>query len=298
MLCSTWAFAEHIPGTHVELDPPPGFAPATQFTGVYRQDYNASIVVVEMPAPVSETTKGFTTERMARSGMKLLDSSKARVDGVDALLLHVSQEAASDTYDKWILVAGDDTHTTMINGIFPQAHAAELDAPIKRAVLSTKWHADAPQDMFEGLNFRVQPTADLKFAGRMVNYLILTESGKMAAIDPNEGRCLIGNDEHRASIDDPSEFAKARLLSLRAIGDAFKDFADVQGEPIRVDGIPAYERLVNAVRRKNEVASQIYQVIVPYSNRFDEIICYGPTTRMTNLLPQFRQITASFKRMP
>jgi len=294
-------FAEHISGTKVELEPPPGFAPSAQFTGYeYQGDYNASIVVIEMPAPVSEILKGLTAERMAQSGITLLDSSKIKVDNVDSSLLHVSQSSGSQIYMKWILVAGDDKHTTMINGIFPQEQTALLDAPIKRAILSAKWNADTPQDVFEGLKFRVQPTATLKVTGRIVNYIMLTESGQQANADPNKSMCIVGDNEDSVSlsIDQIAEFSRRRLLAMRSIQDIFGDFSEAGDRFIKIDGVESYERLVSGVRRKNGEPSQIYQVVIPYPAHFDEIICYGPISRMPELLSQFRLVAESFKRIP
>jgi len=301
ILFSEAALAARVAGTQIDLEPPSGFAPSAQFTGfAYTGEYNASIVITEIPAPVTEILKPFTSETLAKNGMTLLDSSKIKVDNADASLFHVSQSQGGQIYIKWILISGDEKHTVLINGIFPQDQASLFDAPIKRALLSTKWNAGTPKDVFEGLQFRVQPTAKLKIAGRISNYIILSESGQHSNIDSSEGRCFVGDNERSVNLsaDRLAEFSKERLLGMRAMQDVFKDFSDAGGKSVQVDNVASYERLMNAVRRKNGEANQIYLVIIPYPNRFDEINCFAPASRMGELLPQFRQVTASFKRVP
>lgn len=155
-----------VPGTKVALEPPPGFTLADRFPGFQRADVNASIVVSEMPAPVAEIQQSMHKENLAKRNIVLLESHMITHAGADALLVKVSQQALGDTYLKWMLVTGDAQTTTLVVGTFRSDTETELSAPLRQAVLSTTLDAARPQDHFEGLLFRIEPSAKLKIAGR------------------------------------------------------------------------------------------------------------------------------------
>ena len=46
-----------VPGTSVSLEPPEGMVPATRFAGFESKSEEASILLVEMPAPLSQAER-------------------------------------------------------------------------------------------------------------------------------------------------------------------------------------------------------------------------------------------------
>lgn len=100
-----FAAAVRVKGTSVSLDPPKSFSVTEEFPGFGRPDVGASIMVTEIPGPVSEVQKGMTTEGLATQGMTLLESRTEKVGGKDSLLLKVSQ-ASGIEFEKLILVVG------------------------------------------------------------------------------------------------------------------------------------------------------------------------------------------------
>src|SRR5262245_50873456 len=161
---AAYAVPVPVPGTRVYLDPPSGFIPAERFPGFQREEKGASIMVTELPGPAATMQKGMTAKLLATRGMTLIRSQTVKVDGNDALLLHVSQSAAGVSFLKWMLVAGDAKQTVMVVGAFPKA-AGELSLPVRRAVLSTTWGAKRQIAPYEGLAFRVDATPALRLAG-------------------------------------------------------------------------------------------------------------------------------------
>ena len=123
-----------VPGTDIAMVPPAGFHASTRFHGFEHSNYLATIMVVEIPGPVSDIQKGMTREGLASRGMALLSSENRPWNDEQALLLHVSQRAQGVDFRKWILVVGSEKSTTMIVGSYP-AKKDELSLPIRKAML-------------------------------------------------------------------------------------------------------------------------------------------------------------------
>src|SRR5215218_3813040 len=78
------AQAVRVAGTSVTLAPPPGFTPSARFPGFERADLQASIMVTEVPGPMTGLTRGMTAAGLATRGMTLISSERPQVDGVAA----------------------------------------------------------------------------------------------------------------------------------------------------------------------------------------------------------------------
>ena len=208
---SVSAQVTRVTGTSVALAPPLGFVASDRFPGFERADLQSSVMVTEIPGPVSELSRGMTAATLATRGMTLISSAKQVVDGRSVLLLKVSQSATGMTVYKWIVVSGDAKTSVMIVGTFPKEHESEIGDAMKESLLTARWTAAAaPPDQFEGLPFRVSPTTSLKIAGRMSNMLMLTESGEMRPQGPNAALFVVGTSVAPADLSDLRAFATTR----------------------------------------------------------------------------------------
>ena len=282
-----------VPGTQVKVDPPVGFTLMERFPGFENRAKTASIMVSELPGSASEVRRGMTRENLAGRGMTLLSSQTVRANGQSALLLHVSQRAAGMEFLKWMLVAGNEKKSVMIVGSFPKASAA-LSLPIKQALLSATWSASETAATFAGLTFRVDPAPRLKLAGRVGNLVMFSESGKIQPSDSTQAMLIIGSSFAEVTITDVEAFARARAAKTTRIG----PLRNVQGRTVTTDGLMGYE----LVARTNDLQSgkelRMYQLIL--ADRTTYYLAQGFVTpeRAPVVLPQFRLVTGSFRRVP
>lgn len=281
-----------VPGTKVSLQPPPGFSPADKFPGFQRPELQASIMVTELPAPAAEMMKAMTKEGLASRGMTLLSSQTEKVDGRDALLLHVAQTGAGTEYLKWMLVTGDSETSLLIVGIFPKSTEAELGAAIRSSVLTTSFKADGASDPWEGLGFHVTPTPKLKLAGRVSNLLMLTETGSTGPLGPSEALYIVGNSIGHPAIGDLKSFSEARARQTEKI----QDLQGFSGRALEVDAMAAYELLAAAKDTKTGAAIRLYQVIAAEEDGYFIIQGLVGAEREAEMLPEFRRLTESFRR--
>lgn len=282
----------HVPGTKVSLVPPKGFVTADRFPGFQQTDLSASIMVTEFPGPISEVSKGMTKSMLASRGMTLVSSQSEKVNGRNALILHVAQMAGGTKFLKWMLLIGDTKNSVMVVGTFPKDVEPMIGPGIKKAVLSTVWSLDLPIDPFEGLGFRVVPTVNLKIAGRMSNMLTLTASGKIGTLGPSDPVYLVGMSIRSVPISDLRLFSESRARQIAEI----KELHNITGTESKMGEIPGYELLGEAQDAKTSVPMRVYVVVAPDEGGYFIAVGLVGKTRADEFVPEFRHVTASFQR--
>jgi hypothetical protein len=289
-----WAQAQRVRGTRVSLNPPAGFSQAMQFAGFQSADLQSAIMVTELPGPASIMKRGMTRAGLASRGMTLLESSTASVEGQDALLLQVRQASPSGEVLKWMLIAGDQTRTVMIVGTYPRTAEPAVGDAIRQSLLDARLGiASSAPDPFEGLQFRVSPTARLKVAGRVNNLLALTETGTMTPARPDAVLYFVGHSVGPVAIDDLRGFCEARLAQTTRT----RGITDITGRRTTVDGLDAYELEANAIDTGTGRPVHIYQVVAPDPGGYYIIQGFVSRTRAPEVVPEFKALTATFRRV-
>jgi hypothetical protein len=256
-------------------------------------DVQSSIMVTQLPGPASVMKRGMTRPALASRGMTLLASSTAEVDAQDALLLHVQQASSSGDVLKWMLIAGDQTRTVMIVGTYPTAAQAGVGEAIKRSLLSARWGlAVTAPDAFEGLQFRITPTARLKLAGRVNNLLALTETGTITPSSPDAALYFAGHSIGSIEIGDLRAFSETRLAQTTRT----RGITRVTGRLVTLDGLEAYELEALATDARTARPVHIYQVIAPDEGGYFIIQGFVGPARAAAVVPEFRRVTETFQR--
>ena len=83
----------NVKGTKVSLIPPSGFEISTSFAGFQKNELNASIMVIEMPGPFSEVSKGFTPEGFASQSVIIDTIVTYTINGLPGVLASGQQNA-------------------------------------------------------------------------------------------------------------------------------------------------------------------------------------------------------------
>jgi hypothetical protein len=284
-----------VPGTRVSLEPPAGFEPAARFPGFQQPDTAASIMVTEIPGPFGKVRGGMNREGLASRGMTLLHSEPATIPGAaEGLLVHVHQHAEDVLFAKWMVVCGDESASVLVTATFPESLVETLEAPLRRAVLSTVLAREGPADAFEGLPFRVDPGPGLRVGSRMGNMLSLTPDGGSAPLAPGVPRCFVGLSVAEADLTDLRAFAEGnarRTVTVRGV-------QVLRGRPLRIDGLEAWELEADAKHSASGLPLRLYQVVISEGRDYVLIVGMVEASRAADYVPAFRHVAESFSRRP
>jgi hypothetical protein len=288
----SFAQSVRVPGTNVTLAPPVGFAVARQYPGFEHAEAQASIVVTELPVAATDMMRSMTAPALSTKGMSLIAARNTVIAEKPARLLHVRQATADGSVLKWILIAGDAKTTMMIVGTFPEAASPAVGETIRKSVLTASWSTAAPADSFEGLPFRLTPTASLKLARRVSNMLMFTESGTTGSPGSTEVLYIAGHSLGQGRITDTRTFAESRAKQTERLSGV----TGFTGRPIRIDGAEGYELEAGAVDSRSGRPMRLYQVIIPDETGYFILQGISRADRASEIVPEFRRLTASFRQ--
>ncbi|MCP3984543.1 MAG: hypothetical protein GY723_09135 [bacterium] len=285
------AEAVTIPGTRVSIEPPPGFSLATKFPGVQDLDRASSIMISELPVPISGVTAGFTEEGLLASGMVFRSSEETDIGGRAGHLISATQVANGTTYEKWMAAFGSTSMTVLVVANFPQRHAPELRAPMRSSVLSVTWKPDAKPDLFGGLTFRIRESERLKIQNRVQNMLLLSDSGQIADSPVAVPFVVVGSSDSPARIEDLEAFAKQRITQTAQVSGV----DGIRGEPRQIGARTAYEVIAQAKDQRSGEEVTLYQLIAVDGDTYYMIHAMVARSRFDDYLPEFRQVADSLE---
>jgi len=142
-----------IEGTNIFMIPPDSFASSNNFKGFQNpNDQTSMIMILEIPGPYLEVSKGFNAEMLKTRGMELKTKKEIKVANFDGLLIELDQAANGMVFSKQILIYGDEKSSMLINGVYLKDSLA-LGEKIKKSVLSTIVDAQLKSNPREALDY-------------------------------------------------------------------------------------------------------------------------------------------------
>lgn len=167
-LLARTAAAEPIfpPGSGIGLEPPPGFVPSRTFSGFENQAMRSSLLFLEAPAAAAaEMRAGFTREGLAGQGMIEESRGTLTVGGREALLVRGRQQAAGQTFAKWVLLVPGEALTALVTAnIAEHPPSPATVAAVERALASVALRGpQGPAAQRAALPFTFEETPGLRF---------------------------------------------------------------------------------------------------------------------------------------
>ena len=251
--------ADHllIEGTNIYMVPPPSFLPSPNFKGFQNpNDPTAMIMTMAIPGPYAEVTAGFDPEMMKAQGMDLKSRKEINLGGYDGLLLEVNQAANGLNFSKYILAYGDESSTTIINGVFLE-DSITLGKLVKESVLTTFLQTDMDVDPRAALPYTIDETIGaLKFHSVIGNAMIFNRDLKTPTESKDRVTLLTDKSFVQTEIGDQKTFAISRIKSLP---DDLVLIEEKGVKPIEIDQLKGY-----ALFAKNNTnpEEEMYQVIL------------------------------------
>ena len=283
---------KQIAGTKFFLVPPTGFIPATTFQGYQQLNSGASILVMEIPGPFSESTKGFNEQGLKTQGVVLKKKEEIKVNGNQGLFLTTEQFAYGTNYSKYILVFGDSKATYMVNGTFPK-EVTELEKDIRESMFSVIYESGLTVDPLSAVSFTVDTeNTKLKFGKSMTGMLLYTVDGKVPTESNDKTTFIVGLSLANVQTVDKKLTAITRLKRM-----PYTDLKIDENKinEIEIDGISGYEIVGEGLDKSNGTKEFVYQVMLFTDNGY--YIMVGTTKNdFEQNLELFKKVARTLKR--
>jgi len=283
---------KQIAGTKFFLVPPTGFIPATTFQGYQQMNSGASILVMEIPGPFSESTKGFNEQGLKTQGVVLKKREEIKVNGNQGLFLTTEQFAYGTNYSKYILVFGDSKATYMVNGTFPK-EVTDLEKDVRESMFSVVYESGLTIDPLSAVSFTVDTeNTKLKFGKSMTGMLLYTVDGKVPTESNDKTTFIVGLSLANVQTIDKKLTALTRLKRM-----PYTDLKIDENKinEIEIDGISGYEIVGEGLEKSNGTKEFVYQVMLFTDNGY--YIMVGTTKNdFEQNLELFKKVARTLKR--
>jgi len=279
-----------VSGTKISLIPPQGFIKAPNFLGLQQTESGSSIMIVDIPGPFSETSKGLTKEGFLSKGIEAKEIQNMTLNGLPAILVVGEQNAYGNIYSKFVLAFGTDKETILINGAAPK-NLEDIGKLVKASILSAFYEADKKINPFETVDFELDVSGSkLKFAKSISNSLLFTADGEVPTKSPNKITLIATKSFSAVDIKDKKLFALNRLKQMPI------DLDNVESNSeITIDGVSGYAIVARAKDKKTGDFEKVYQVMLFSDNLYYLLV--GSTNDKTEKdITELKQVVSTFKR--
>jgi hypothetical protein len=131
-----------LPGMCVELAPPPGMVPTSDFAGFTDPAKGSAMLVVELPVDRTEVPQflaALNDDALAAQGLKPVDRDVLPDGAAGNLLIRTEHSAHGIPFERWIYVAPGERALAMITVQVPQQFATDAaDAELKASLASVR----------------------------------------------------------------------------------------------------------------------------------------------------------------
>lgn len=275
----------------IKLIKPNGFEVAKNFDGFQQASTQSSVMVMTIPGPFSEITKGFTLEGLKSQGMKLRSKQNISIDGNKGILINLHQTAYGINFAKWIFVFGNETETKFITATFPQTKAGKLSPILKSVLLNAKNDRTSPAPASH-VSFGITESNKVKLTRSIDRTLMYTKDGKIPLKSPEDPLFIVAPSLSELTIADKKEFATRRLSQTKSI----KIDSITTTAPITIDGIDGYEIIADAKDLTSDTPITIYQVMLFDNPSYILMQGFVGTKVVDEYLPEFKAMARSFAK--
>ena len=283
---------QQVNGTKFFLIPPEGFTMADSFQGFQLAQKSASVLVMEIPGPLSEVTKGLNEEGLKSQGVILKNHEEANVNGYDGSFITAEQSANGTHFKKYILVFGDEKSTNMVIGMYP-SDFNDLETHILESVLSVIHEPDLQVDPLSAVNFKVYTeNTKLRFAGMMSGSLLYTVDGKVPTESNDKTSFIIGQSHGNGHTFDKKQNTINRLKGMPYNNLIIEEDKVI---PIEVDDISGYEIESQGFNKTDGDRELVYHAML-YTDDGYYLFFGTAKDNFEDNLNLFKQITRTFER--
>lgn len=246
-----------VNGTNISMIPPESFKQSDNFKGFQNpEDQTSMIMLMEIPGPFSEVGKAFNGKMLKTKGMKLLNKQEIKIASYDGYLIDLTQNVNGLTYSKNILVFGNETFSTMVNGIY-LLDSIKLEEKIKASVLTTFVDFNLQAEPRKALDYTIdESVGKMQFKSVIGNGMLLNRDLKTPTESKDKATLITDKSFEKPDIQNKKVFCMSRL---KKYPDDYSLIIEQGINEIQLDGLNGYELFAKNNDAENE---ELYQVIL------------------------------------
>lgn len=281
---------QNIIGTKISLIPPKGFVKAANFLGLQQTQSGSTIMILDIPGPYAEVSKGLTKAGFLSQGVEVKEMENFTINNLPAILATGEQNANGNTYTKFVLCFGTDKETIMINAVSPN-NLKEVAKEIKRSILTSFYEADKKINPFDVVDFEIDVSeTKLIFAKSISNFLMFSTNGLLPAKSNDKTSLMVGKSFSTTKIEDRKLFSLNRLKQL-----PIEIIKTEETNEISIDGISGYEIIATSKDKKTGEAGKVYLVML-FSDSLYYILLGSTNRDFENNITGLKKAVKTFKR--
>ncbi|MBI3259880.1 MAG: hypothetical protein HYZ54_10460 [Ignavibacteriae bacterium] len=279
-----------ITGSRVSLIPPIGFKKSTNFLGLQHQTNGSTIMIVQLPEPFSEVSKGFTKEEVLSKGLAVSVMENYTLNNLPAIYMAGIQKANGAVFTRYVLVFGTAEESIMINGTFPEK-LVEIGKEIKKSIFSTYYESNKKVDPLSTVDFEINPVvANLKFANTMMSSLVYTRDGKFPPSSNDKTSLIAGKSISTVNVEDRKLYTLNRLKQF-----PLENLKIESTTEVKIDGISGYETTAICNEKGAEELTKIEYVIL-FTDKSYYVFLGTTNVDFGSNIGNLRQAIRTFKR--
>ena len=285
---------EHInvKGTKISIVPPKGWTAASNFNGFQQMGSSSSLMVLEIPGPYSEVSKGLTEEGLKTQGVILDKKRNITVNGLNGEYIVAKQFAYETMFGKYILVFGNEQTSFLVNGMFPIDFKNELGKEIEKSMLSVIYEPNKEIDPLRSVNFEIDVSnSKFTFAKMMSNTLIYTVDGIIPTESADKTTLIVGTSLGKIEMEDKKQYSINRIKQYPSI----KNVESKDIESVTIDDVSGYEIIAYGKNEKTDEPEMIYQIMLFSDNGYYLIVGIANEYFKENI-KLFRKLSQTFNR--
>jgi len=277
--------------SHFGLVAPGSMKPSLAFRGFEDRTNNASILILEIPAPAfAGVEKQLTSEALKKEGMVEEKRETVTLKGTKGLLLAGTQESDNKKYRKWLLLASWPEAASLVAFQVPEENKSKYpEASVRAALLSVTIRPVVPVDE----QLRLVPVKFEELSGLRPfrvfgnSSVFLTEG----ATDPKDtsAQPLLIVSVGPGGPEQPSDRANFARQLFAGASD-LKEVRIVSTDVLRLDTLQTYEIQAEAKDPKSDAPMKLVQWIRFGNGAFIRFIGIARADAWSEAFPRFRAV--------
>jgi hypothetical protein len=279
------------PASHIGLVAPATMKPSQQFRGFEDRDANASILILEIPAPAYEgVEKQLSPEALKKDGLVEEKRETVTLNGAKGLLLSGTQENDHKKYHKWLLLASWPEGASLISFQVPDENKSKYpEASVRAALLSVTLRTAVPVDeQLRLVPIRFDELSGMRPFRVLGNSSVFLTQGANDPKEPAEQPLFIVS-VGAGGPEQPSDRANFSRQLFFGLSD-FKDLRIVGSDVLKLDMLQTFEIQAEAKDPKSDAAMKLVQWIRFGNGGFIRFVGIARSDAWADAFPRFRAV--------